>query len=98
MAGIVMPLDMLEIHRLGHAWPLIHLPQPVRQICIVGNSPQVAFEVAVVHRIKTNQRSEQPHIGFGQVLAGQIAMAAQVLFQMIQLGKHIIKRTFIRLL
>ena len=54
--------------------------------------------MAVIHRIKTNQRGEQPHIGFGQVLTGQITMAAQVLFQMIQLGKHIIKRAFIRLL
>ncbi|MNR36436.1 hypothetical protein D3C85_1543530 [compost metagenome] len=98
VAAVVVILDVGKIHCLGNPRPLIHLPQPVRQVRIIGNAPQVALEVAVVHRVKTNQRGEQANVRFGQVLAGQVTVGVQHLFQMIQLRKHIFERFFISLL
>ncbi|MNV54503.1 hypothetical protein D3C71_1466990 [compost metagenome] len=54
--------------------------------------------MAVVHRVKTNQRGEQTNVRFGQELAGQITVGVQHLLQMIQLRKHIFERFFISLL
>ncbi|MNP68630.1 hypothetical protein D3C76_1646110 [compost metagenome] len=69
-----MVLDVGEVHRLGDPRPLINLPQPVRQVRIIGNAPQVALEVPVIHRVETNQRGEQADVRFGQVLAGQVTV------------------------
>ncbi|MNL03994.1 hypothetical protein D3C87_1245510 [compost metagenome] len=93
-----MILDVFKIHRLGNPRPLINLPQPVRQVRIIGNAPQVALEVAVVHRVKTNQRGEQTNVRFGQELAGQVTVGVQHLFQVIQFRKDIVERLFISLL
>ena len=95
VAAVVVMLDVGEIHRLGNPRPLINLPQPVRQIRIIGDPPQVAFEVPVIHRIETNQRGEQADVRFGQVLTGQVTVGAQQLLQSIQLGKQFIEGLFI---
>src|SRR3546814_12215298 len=62
VAGVVMALDMSEVHSLGNPRPLVQLPQPVRQVRIVSNAPQVAFEMAEIHRVKTDDRGEQADI------------------------------------
>jgi hypothetical protein len=51
-------LDMFDIHRLRHARPLVQLAQPVRQVRVIDDAPQVAFEMPVVHRIEAHDRGE----------------------------------------
>lgn len=87
MAGVVVPLDMGEIHGFGDPRPLIQLSQPVRQVRIVGDPPQVAFEVTVIHRVEANQRGEQADVRFRQVFAGQVALTAQAPFQPAEFGE-----------
>ncbi len=74
VTAVVVVFDVFEIHRLGNPWPLVNLPQPVRQVRIIGNASQVALEVAVIDRVESNQRREQADVRFGQVLAGQVAI------------------------
>ncbi|MCY1466048.1 hypothetical protein D9M71_842750 [compost metagenome] len=74
MAAIVVVLDVLKIHRLGNTRPLINLAQPVRQVRIIRNPPQVAFEVPVIHRVKADQRGKQANVRFSQVFAHQITI------------------------
>ena len=55
MAGVVMPLDLREVHRLRHSRHLVQLARIVRQMRIRIDQMQVAFEMDVIDRIETNQ-------------------------------------------
>ncbi len=58
---------------------------------VIAQAPQVALEVPVVHRIEAHQGSEQAHIGLGQVFPGQVAIAAEQVFQVVQFVEHFVK-------
>src|SRR5690349_8953330 len=73
MAHIIVPLDVIEIYRLFDPRPLIKLAQIVRKIWIVGDPAQIAFEVTDINRIETNERREQPPVGFSDAIASEIA-------------------------
>ena len=64
VAGVIMPFDVSHIHGLSYARPLIKLPEPVGQAWIIDNAAFIAFEMAVVHRVKTNKSSEKPYVRF----------------------------------
>jgi hypothetical protein len=64
MALIVVALDMAEIHGRGDALDLEQGTHIVRKARIVGNPPDVAFEMADVDGIESDQRREQPPVGF----------------------------------
>jgi hypothetical protein len=60
-----VPLDVIHVDGVGNAGRLIKLAQIIRQVRVVDDAAQIAFEVAVIDRVKTDQRREQPPIGFG---------------------------------
>src|SRR3546814_4214417 len=95
VAGVVMALDMSEVHSLGNPRPLVQLPQPVRQVRIVSNAPQVAFEMAEIHRVKTDDRGEPADISFSQVFTGQVASGLQQCLQPVQFSESTIERFFV---
>ena len=69
MGQVVMPLDMVEVHRAGDAVGLIEVFQIAEQVRVIDDASDIAFEVAVVHRIESHQRDEQPPIGFNECRA-----------------------------
>src|SRR6516162_11591351 len=64
VAAVIVPLDMIKMHRLGHAGHLIERARIVPQFREVHQAITIALEVAVVDRIETCQRSEQPPVRF----------------------------------
>ena len=58
VAGIVVPLDLIEVDGLGDARDLVQLAQVVPQIWIVDDAPQIAFEVTVIDSVEADERGE----------------------------------------
>ena len=58
MRHVVVPLDVIQVDRLGDAGLLIQVHQVALQVWIIDDAPQVAFEMAVVKRVKTYERSK----------------------------------------
>src|SRR5690606_19603915 len=65
VAVVVMPGDMIEMHRLCHARPLIQLADIGPECGVIDNPRPVAFEMAMIDRIKAYERGEQPPIRLG---------------------------------
>ena len=53
-----MPLDVIQVDRLGDAGLLVQVQQIALQIWIIDDAPQVAFEMAVINRVKTHERAK----------------------------------------
>ena len=81
---VVVAPDMIQVHRLGDAWLLVQVPQIAVEVGIIGNPPEVAFEVAVVDGIEPDQGAEEPPIRFDNPMAEQIPPARQPLLQLVQ--------------
>ena len=84
MAGVVVRLDLIHVAGRGHARCLVEVPQVIEEIGKIRDPVAVALEVVVVDRIESQERDEQPPVGFGDLVAGQVALAAQPLFQPVQ--------------
>ncbi|GCC49504.1 hypothetical protein chiPu_0033935 [Chiloscyllium punctatum] len=69
MALVIVPPDMLEIHRRGDAGPLIDVARIGEQIWIIDQPPDVALEVPDIDRVEADQCREQADVGFGQAVA-----------------------------
>src|SRR5690554_1515888 len=98
VAVIVVLLDVIKMHGVGNAGLLVEIPQVAVEVFIILDTTQVALEVPVIHRIKANQGGEKPPVGLGDLVAGQIALPAQPLFELVQHPEQIAKRFFIGLL
>jgi hypothetical protein len=68
-------LDVINAHRRGDAGHLIELAQIVREIWVIDDAAEVAFEVAVIDRVEANKRREQPPVRLGDDRARDIALA-----------------------
>jgi hypothetical protein len=79
---IIVGLDVIQVHRLGDARHLIQLAHIVRQVGIVFDAADVAFEVAVINGIEADERGEQAPVGFGQCRADEIALRCETLSSM----------------
>jgi len=54
MRDVIVPLDMVYVHRLRNGGSLVQIQQIAMKIRVVINNPaHVAFEVTVIDRIKT---------------------------------------------
>ena len=62
---------------------------------VVGNPPQIAFEVRVIDRVEPHQCRKQSQIRFGEIVAGQIALAAKPFFDLIQGREQPAKARFV---
>ena len=70
--AVISCLHLLEVAGLFDTWPLIKLPQIIDQIGITLDPLKVAFEMAVVNEIETEQGWERPPVGFGDSRAREV--------------------------
>ena len=69
---VVVPFDVVEIDRLGHARKLIEILEITGEMRVIDDAPEVAFEMTMVDGIEANERDEETPIGFDNLLAEQI--------------------------
>ena len=69
MRHVIVPLDVVEVHRRGYPVVLIQIAQVRPEVRVVDNAAKVAFEVAMLDRIESDQRREKAPVGFSHTLA-----------------------------
>lgn len=74
LAAVIMPLDLIDVNRLGNSGHRIEVAQIIPQVGIIGDTPQVAFEMTVIDGVKANERGKEPPIRFGDLPPDQIAL------------------------
>ncbi len=74
VAAVVVVANVRQADRLGDARHLVDVAQETVQVQVVADAVFVALEVGDVHRIEAHQRGPQTQIGFGQPIAGQVAV------------------------
>ena len=77
MCHIVVPLDMVEIDGLGDAVGLVEIFEITEQAWVIDDATEVAFEVAVIDRIESDQGDEQPPVRFDEFRAEEITLMRQ---------------------
>src|SRR5690606_3070375 len=95
MACVVMAFDVGEIDGFGDARPLVELAQPVRQVRIILDPPQVALEVAVIDGVEADHGGEEPPVSFGEKFAGQVTPLRQAPFQPVQFVEELVEGRFV---
>ena len=64
MTAVIVPADVIEVHGLGDARQLEQIPSVAPEVRIIDQSAQIAFEMAEVDGIETNQGGEETPVGF----------------------------------
>jgi hypothetical protein len=82
--GVVMPLDVIEVHGVRDRWPLIELAREFHEVRIVGDSADIALEVQVVDRVEPDQRRKQPPVRFRDPGSAKIPAGPEHLLKLIQ--------------
>ena len=77
-----------RLHRRGDTRHQIQLPHVIQEVRIIGDASLVAFEQREIRDVETNKRRKQPPVGFSNLLADQIALAAEPRFKLIESGKQ----------
>ena len=77
VSHIVMPLDVVEIHRAGDAVILVEVFQVTKQVCVIGETPDIALKMSVVDSIEADECHEQAPIGFDDARPKQITLSGQ---------------------
>ena len=67
MGDVVMPLDMVEVHGVGDAVALIEIFEVAKEVGVVDDPPDVAFEMTVVDGVEAYEGDEQAPIGFDEL-------------------------------
>ena len=88
MAKVVVPHDMIHVHRLGDTRPLIELARVGPKIWVVDDPVAITLEVLVVDHVEPNKRGPQAPVGFGNCVAHQITGLRQAVFNPIQTIKE----------
>jgi hypothetical protein len=83
MTLVVMHLDVFKVTRFLDSWLLVEVFEIVPEVGIFVNMAQVALEVDVIHRVKTEQSREHTPVGFGDAIATKIALLLQHSFPII---------------
>lgn len=60
---IVMPLDMVKIHRFGDTTGLVQVAKIAGEVRVVHNPSDITLEMAVIDRVEPNQRDKKPPVG-----------------------------------
>ena len=84
VACIIMIFDMIHVHRVGDSRYLVKFTHEARERGVIGNTPDVAFEMAKIYGIETNQCCEQTPIRLSQGIAKEIALTSQTQFKAVQ--------------
>ena len=84
VSHVIMPLDVIEVHRPSDAGRLVEIFQIAEQIRIIDDPPDVALEMPVIDGVEADQRDEQAPISLHPLRAEEIASARESLIALIQ--------------
>ena len=84
VTAVIVFFDMLHVHRVGHARPLVKLAHVTGQMRIIFDPLQVAFEMPVVDGIEPEQRDKQPPIRLDELGTEELAPVAEPRVELIQ--------------
>src|SRR3569833_1226311 len=84
VAPIVVRLILVNGDRARDSRNLVQLARVAPQRRIIDEAAHVALEVAVINRVKADQRGEQAPVGFRNEVAQQVTLAAQPLLQPVE--------------
>ncbi len=74
MAGVIVVFDMFHIDSRGDTGLLEKVADITRQVWIIDDAPDIAFEMPDINRIKPHQSCEQPPVSLGDAVTHQIAL------------------------
>lgn len=69
MRHVVVPLDVIEVHRRRDAGLLIKVAEISVKVRIIEDPTHVALEVPVINRIEPHERAEHPPVRFDRTSA-----------------------------
>ena len=92
MAAVVVVLDVHHVHGVRNPRHLVELAEVAREVRVVGDSAQVALEVADVHRIEAYERGEEPPVGLRDAVPDEVALPGEPLFDCIESRKELAER------
>lgn len=95
---VVVPLDVVEIHRLCDAVGLVQVFEIAKQIRVVEDASDVALEMSVVDCVEPNECDEQAPVGLHEFRPEEIAARGEACIQLIQCGEQSPGRSFVGLL
>jgi len=93
-----MTLDVIDIHRLIDSRLLIKIQHVALKVRVIDDAPQIAFEMAVINDVETNERAKQSPIRFDDSLAEQIATISEALFHFVERVEKSFAGAFVDLL
>ena len=67
VGDVVVPLDVVEVYRVGDAAGLIEVFEVAKEVRVVDDSAEVALEMAVVDGVEAHEGDEQAPIGFDEL-------------------------------
>src|SRR5215813_13692520 len=97
-AAVITELNRRYVDGLGDTCHLIDVAQIIRKIAIIGDTPQIALEVAVIDRIEAGQGRKQAQIGLGEAVVNKVALMAELLLDLVQSPKQPAEARFVSLL
>ena len=66
VSHVVMPFDVIEIHGVGNAVILVEIFEIAKEVGVISDTSDIAFEVPVIHRVEADECDEQSPVGFHQ--------------------------------
>lgn len=73
VAEMIVPNDMRQAHGFRHAGSLKKFSGVGPHVRIIDDTPAIAFEMQMIHRIEADQSCKQPPIRFGDLIADEIS-------------------------
>src|SRR5262249_344718 len=84
LAAVVMPLDVIDADGLSYSWHLIEITGVIPQIRVVGDPPEIAFEMTVVDGVNPHERGEYAPVRFSQLPPGEETLPRQPFFDLVE--------------
>ena len=69
VSKVVMTLDVIEVNDVGNSVELIQIAKVSKQIRVIHNPADIAFEMPVINRVKSDQRYKKSPIRFERKIA-----------------------------
>ena len=63
MRAVIVPFDVVEIDRVGDACHLVQVFEIPGELRVIDDTPEVAFEMAMINGIEPKQRDKQSPVG-----------------------------------
>ena len=97
MATVVVMLDVRHVDGIRDSRHLVELAKVAREVRIIGDSAQIALEVADVHRIEANERGEEAPVGLRGAVPDEVALLGEPVLERVERGEEIAKRLLVSL-